>query len=70
VGIDAVEATATTRQRVWQTLGEVAPRIDFLSLVDRVIGLEGIASALEDVRAGRTRGRILVHLNHHSDESP
>lgn len=70
VGVDAVEASAATRQRVWQTLGEVAPRIDFLSLVDRVIGLEGIAIALEDVRAGRTRGRILVQLDHHSDETP
>jgi putative YhdH/YhfP family quinone oxidoreductase len=63
VGIDSVEASPATRQRVWQALGELAPRLDFTPLVDRVIGLDGIASALEDVRAGRTRGRILVQLD-------
>ena len=67
VGVDAVEATTATRQRVWQALSDVAPRINFSTLVDRVIGLEGIANALEDVRAGRTRGRILVQLDHQSD---
>jgi acrylyl-CoA reductase (NADPH) len=69
VGVDTVEATSATRQRVWRSLGELAPRIEFPSLIDRVIGLEGIAGALDDVRAGRTRGRILVQLDHESDDT-
>lgn len=60
LGVDAVEARATTRQRVWATLGDLAPRVDFDALVDRSVALEDLVGALEDVRAGRTRGRILV----------
>ncbi len=63
VGVDAVEASDATRQRVWRALGELAPRVDFASLIDRVITLEGVAGALEDVRAGTTRGRVLVQLD-------
>ena len=70
VGVDAVEATSATRERVWRALGELAPRVDFSSLVDRVVGLEGIAGALDDVRGGRTRGRILVQLDHRVDDAP
>jgi acrylyl-CoA reductase (NADPH) len=61
LGIDSVEAPRHTRERVWSALGEVAPRIDFESLVDREVGLEELPSAFEDVRQGRTRGRILVN---------
>ncbi len=60
LGVDAVEALPATRARVWHALGDVAPRVDFDALTDRVVGLEGVAEAIEDVRAGRTRGRILV----------
>jgi putative YhdH/YhfP family quinone oxidoreductase len=60
LGVDAVEAPPATRARVWTALGDVAPRVDFDALTDRVVGLEGVGEALEDVRAGRTRGRILV----------
>jgi acrylyl-CoA reductase (NADPH) len=63
VGVDAVKASVATRERVWRALGEVAPRVNFSSLVDRVVGLEGVAGALDDIRAGRTRGRILVQLD-------
>lgn len=70
VGIDTVAATDATRQRVWRALGEMAPRVDFASLVDRVVELEGIAGALDDVRAGRTRGRILVQLDPGVDDTP
>jgi acrylyl-CoA reductase (NADPH) len=70
VGVDAVEASDATRQRVWIELGELAPHVDFASLTDRVVGLEGIADALDDVRAGRTRGRILVQLDHRAEDSP
>jgi putative YhdH/YhfP family quinone oxidoreductase len=63
VGIDAVEASSVTRKRVWRTLGEIAPQVDFNSFVDRVIGLNGLPQALDDVRAGATRGRVLVNVN-------
>jgi putative YhdH/YhfP family quinone oxidoreductase len=63
IGIDSVEASNVTRHRVWQALGEVAPLLDFTTLVDRVIGLHGLPQALDDVRAGATRGRILVNVN-------
>ncbi len=62
LGIDAVDATPTTRTRVWTALGEVASRVDFNSLVDREIGLDELDAALEGVRHGTTRGRIVVDL--------
>jgi putative YhdH/YhfP family quinone oxidoreductase len=64
LGIDAVNASAVTRTRVWTALGEIASRVDLSSLVDREIGLHGLGDALEDVRRGTTRGRILVSLAH------
>jgi acrylyl-CoA reductase (NADPH) len=60
LGIDCVEATIATRSRVWSALGDVAPHVDFASLLDRQVGFEGLSDALEDIRNGRTRGRILV----------
>ncbi len=62
LGIDAVEATTATRRRVWDALGALAPVIDFDSLVDSTIGLSELGSALETIRAGGTRGRIVVDL--------
>lgn len=70
LGIDTVEATSATRQRVWRVLGEMSLRVDFSSFIDRVIELEGIPRALDDVRAGLTRGRILVQLSHEANNSP
>lgn len=61
LGIDSVDATPATRSRVWATLGAIAPRIDFEELMDREVTLESLSSALDDVRHGTTRGRILVH---------
>lgn len=62
LGVDAVEATAATRGRVWRALGEIAPKVDFSEFVDREIPLEGLDRALDDVRRSATRGRILVSL--------
>jgi putative YhdH/YhfP family quinone oxidoreductase len=61
LGIDSVEATTTTRQRVWSALGAIAGRIDFDALVDREVQLEELPAAFADVNRGRTRGRILVN---------
>jgi acrylyl-CoA reductase (NADPH) len=60
VGIDAVEAAASTRDRVWSALGDIAPAVDFTSFVDRVIALDGLTEGLDAIRNGATRGRILV----------
>jgi acrylyl-CoA reductase (NADPH) len=62
LGVDAVDATTTTRDRVWAALGEIAPLVDYSSFVDRVITLEGLPESFESIRAGTTRGRILVNL--------
>ncbi len=61
LGIDAVEATATTRQIVWAALGNLATRIDFTPLIDREIQMEDLPDAFESIRNGSTRGRILVN---------
>jgi len=60
LGIDAVEARRDTRERVWSALGETAPLIDFAPLIDREVTLEQLNDALNVVRRGATRGRILV----------
>ncbi|MGB8197014.1 MAG: acryloyl-CoA reductase [Acidimicrobiales bacterium] len=61
LGIDSVEASTQTRARVWAAIGEVASRVDFEALAEREIRLEALASALDVVRNGNTRGRILVN---------
>lgn len=61
LGIDSVEATNETRERVWSALGAIAAAIDFEALADREVRLEELPSALDDVRGGTTRGRILVN---------
>jgi acrylyl-CoA reductase (NADPH) len=61
LGIDSVEASTTTRARVWSALGAVATIVDFDALIDREVQLEALPSALEDLRNGTTRGRILVN---------
>jgi len=60
LGIDAVEATRPTRDHVWAALGDVAPKVDLEPLVDSVVGLHELGDALDTMRTGRTRGRILV----------
>jgi acrylyl-CoA reductase (NADPH) len=60
IGIDAVEAPEATRRKVWAALGEIAPKVDFAPLVDRTVGLDELTSALDLIRNGKTRGRILV----------
>jgi len=62
LGIDAVEAKPHTRSLVWQTLGAIAPLLDFATLTDRLIPLEELPRALDDVRNGLTRGRIVVEI--------
>jgi acrylyl-CoA reductase (NADPH) len=62
IGIDAVACSPTTRAHVWHEWGVNAPRIDFAGLIDSTIPLEGLPAALETIRRGRTRGRIVVEV--------
>ena len=60
LGVDAVEARRDARDRVWSALGEMASLVNFASLIDREVTLEELNDALDVVRRGATRGRILV----------
>jgi acrylyl-CoA reductase (NADPH) len=62
LGIDVVEATVDSRASVWAALGEIAGSVQFAPLVDRVVNVQQLADALEIIRKGETRGRILVDL--------
>jgi acrylyl-CoA reductase (NADPH) len=59
LGIDAVESSIETRQRVWQEIGEQA-RGEDEALVERELLLDEISTGLEAISAGATRGRWLV----------
>ena len=60
LGVDAVEAPTLQRARVWREVARTAREADLEAFVDREVGLAGLAPAFEDLRHGRTRGRILV----------
>ncbi|MDE3008713.1 MAG: acryloyl-CoA reductase [Acidobacteriota bacterium] len=62
LGVDSVEVGAPTRARVWRALGEVAPSINYEDLIDHTTPLETLFEAIESVRAGHHRGRVLVDL--------
>ncbi|HEY7931002.1 MAG TPA: acryloyl-CoA reductase [Acidimicrobiales bacterium] len=62
LGVDSVEVGAPTRTRVWRALGAVAPTINYEELIDHTTSLDTLFEAIESVRAGRHRGRVLVDL--------
>ncbi len=60
LGIDVVEARAATRERVWNALAETLSSATLEPLVDSVVNLTHLAHAIDAIRDGKTRGRILV----------
>ncbi len=60
LGVDVVEAPPPVRERLWLALAESVSSTSLEPLVDSVVGLAGLAGALERLRDGTTRGRILV----------
>ncbi len=60
LGIDVVEAPPTTRARVWRALAETLTSAALEPLVDSVVDLAHLAQAIDAIRDGKTRGRILV----------
>lgn len=60
LGIDVVEAPAATRERVWTSLAETLTSATLEPLVDSIVDLAHLARAIDAIRDGKTRGRILV----------
>ncbi len=60
VGVDVVEAPTAVRERLWHELALTLPSVDITPLIERTIALEELPAALDAVRKGIVRGRILV----------
>jgi acrylyl-CoA reductase (NADPH) len=60
IGIDSVEAPAGLRAEVWAALAGAVGADALGALVDREVGLEGIADGLAQLDRGDAHGRILV----------
>jgi acrylyl-CoA reductase (NADPH) len=60
LGVDAVEAGPVVRARVWDAVAATASEEGLEAFVDREVGLAEVMGALDDVRRGATRGRVLV----------
>jgi acrylyl-CoA reductase (NADPH) len=60
LGIDAVEMNIVNRERVWAALDATMARLHLEPLIDRTVTLHELPGALEVIRKGHTRGRILV----------
>jgi putative YhdH/YhfP family quinone oxidoreductase len=61
LGVDVVEMPAAARAATWEALAASATSLDVETLVDSEIALDGVSRALESIRRGATRGRILVN---------
>jgi acrylyl-CoA reductase (NADPH) len=60
LGIDTVRTPIEERRRVWAGLADDVPDGTIERIVEREIGLDGLAEALAAVLDGRIRGRVLV----------
>jgi acrylyl-CoA reductase (NADPH) len=60
LGIDTVLTPVDERRAVWDELADWAPRDAVDALVEGEVGLDGLAPVLDDILAGRVRGRMLV----------
>ena len=60
IGVDTVLTPIDERRRVWDEMGTTFPRARLEDMVHEVVGLDGLAPALERILAGGARGRTLV----------
>jgi acrylyl-CoA reductase (NADPH) len=60
IGIDSVEAPLHVRASVWAALAGALGPDTLATLVDREVGLEGVADGLSQLDRGDAHGRILV----------
>lgn len=62
IGIDSVMAPQERRQRAWDRLAEL---LDINQMLDvyKVVGLDDVPAAGEDMLLGRIKGRVVVDVN-------
>ena len=60
LGIDTVLTPIEERRAVWAELATWVPGQVLDTLVEGEVDLDGLAPVLEDILAGRVRGRMLV----------
>lgn len=60
LGIDSVECPMNLRQQIWKGLSEQCDHPVLERLVSRVIGLDDLPTAFDELISGEARGRILV----------
>lgn len=62
LGIDSNTCPNARRRIAWQRLASVLTPAHYDRLTGRVVGLDDVPAASEDVLAGRTRGRVVVEV--------
>jgi acrylyl-CoA reductase (NADPH) len=63
VGIDSVRTPLARRIELWDRLATDMRPPDIDAVVARVVTLDDVAGALEEIRGSAVRGRTLVHLD-------
>ncbi|MFS8639825.1 MAG: oxidoreductase [Symbiobacteriaceae bacterium] len=63
LGIDSAYCPMPLRMRIWQRLATDLRPVHLDELMSREIALDELPGALEDILAGRVRGRIVVRLS-------
>jgi acrylyl-CoA reductase (NADPH) len=62
LGIDSNTCPNARRRTAWQHLDRTLTDADYDRLTGRVVSLDEVSRAADDVLAGRTRGRVLVRV--------
>ena len=62
LGIDSNTCPGARRRAAWQRLARTLTDADYDALAGRVVPLDEVPAASEDVLAGRTRGRVVVKV--------
>jgi putative YhdH/YhfP family quinone oxidoreductase len=61
LGVDSVQTPIGQRRRIWATIQDWLPGSTVDTMVAAEVGLGDLREVLDDVLAGRVRGRVLVH---------
>ena len=62
LGVDSVRTGPLRRREIWDRLSGELELPDLDLFVDREVPLDGVVGALEDLRASKVRGRVLVRI--------
>lgn len=60
LGVDSVATPIAERRHIWNAIADELPADALDEMASEEVGLDGLASVLEDVLAARVRGRVLV----------